>query len=883
MIKIADNTKGTYFWAKTSVQDGEQKRSPVYVHLIDTAIVFLAFLDALPNGLRNKIAALIPWLPEAEALMFLAFIAAAHDIGKISPAFQAKIEAARKLLEAQGFAFGRFLPCKQTHDQVTRVSLSQYLQDRLAFDYESADILAGITAAHHSRLDLPDTVNAVEARWIEAQVETLATVAAALDLDLDSVCKPASVERAIDSRDAGAMLLLTGLISVADWIASNEDAFPFQSEMPVDFTDYVERRMACAAELVERFHCAPPRVNDSACDDRYFQKLFDLSSDSAINQLQRAVSDFAAESPRPGLILVETPTGSGKTEAALLGYLERLRHGARGLYYGLPTQTTGNMMFDRVNGFLGSAFGGQVIESHLLHADAFLSDTYKKLKISWTEPRDHESGLVATDWFCGPKRGLLATHGVGTIDQAMLAAVQCRHFFVRLFGLAGKVVVIDEVHAYDIYMREIILELIRWLAALDCEIILLSATLGTKWRDQLLTAYDSSYAHVDIPYPSVTSMRPGLPPRFIPIESSAFRKEIEVELRRSNQADLSGVLAAAALESVAEGGCAACLCNTVKRAQEIYRLLKQLDPSLYVRLFHAKYTRADRRKHEKLVVEAFGPNGKRPARAIVVATQVIEQSLDLDFDVLITELAPIDLLIQRFGRLQRHRRARLFHPVARAMVFAPPDITSDCFGVWACLYEPIALARSLVALEAHGSSITVPEDVQGLVESVYGERPPLNDASLEGLMSDWEKLAEGETRANVFLARNATIPSPEDVSEAWSAVEEMRALADDAALVGTRLARPSLNVALLEKNNWPDIDSISVGEILDRCIKIDNPQWYKRLRNNDPPESWKEMGPLRYVIPLSLENGYYRDGVDALRYDFEIGLEILKGGDLDDD
>jgi CRISPR-associated endonuclease/helicase Cas3 len=872
------------FWAKTSDQTtGEKKLSPVYVHLIDTGLVVGAFLDQLPVSLRKKLAALFPWLPVAEALKLIAFIASGHDIGKISPAFQAKIESARRILEANGFVFPRFLKPNQTHDEVTHVSFAQYLTDRLDFDYESAETIAGITACHHSRLMDPDSDNLVDEAWEEAQNETLEIVAEALDLNLDSFHKPESVDCALDCHDAGALLLLAGMISTADWIASNEDAFAFQSEAPHDFGAYVPERRARAIEVVARFHLAPPRHDPVALDDAYFQRLFGLRGDAKINQLQSVVSDIAAESPCPGLIIEETPMGSGKTEAALLAYLARLPYDARGLYYGLPTQTTGNMMFERVNTFLASAFGDQAVETHLLHADAFLSDAYKNLKVAWTAPKDHESGLVATDWFCGPKRGLIAAHGVGTIDQAMLAAIKCKHFFVRLFGLAGKVVVLDEVHAYDLYMREIILELIKWLAALDCEVVLLSATLGRKWRDELIAAYDSSYKHIDILYPSVTSVRPGLAPRVVLIAQEPFHKEIEVILRRVKQDDISKSIAESALEAVAEGGCAACICNTVKRVQEVYRLIQELDPGLDLRIFHAKYTRADRRECEKRVVEAFGPKGQRPRRSIVVASQVIEQSLDLDFDVLLTELAPIDLLLQRFGRLQRHRRERPFHPTARAIVFAPPELSRDCFGASAYVYEPIALCRSLSALEAHGARIVVPDDVQALVEAVYGDRAVSDDDSAEKLMQSWEKDAEGKGQADKFFARNATIPSPGLVAETWSAIEGMQRLGDDTMLVGTRLARPSLTVALLNEKQTGPIASEDVRSILDRCIKIDNPAWFSKLKEIAIPEAWKEKGPLRYVVPLHLEDGIYRDGDDALRYDCEMGLEILKGGRLDED
>jgi CRISPR-associated endonuclease/helicase Cas3 len=282
--------------------------------------------------------------------------------------------------------------------------------------------------------------------------------------------------------------------------------------------------------------------------------------------------------------------------------------------------------------------------------------------------------VEAQSWFAAKKRPLLAPFGVGTIDQSLLSVLQTKHWFVRLFGLSGKVVIFDEVHAYDAYMSTILERVLHWLAEVDCTVILLSATLPEAKRKAFAKAYsgrdDGEYKR----YPRITLARPRHYPN-AETDSSPVCAEIAMEEPRAvglrfAMTDLP-TLTATLSEQLTHGGCAAVISNTVNRSIEVYEHLRDNLKDTECSLFHARTLQMWRREREEEVLRKFGKrdpqekdsdgyfiNPDRPPRAVLVATQVIEQSLDLDFDLMISEIAPIDLLLQRSGRLHRHPRQR---------------------------------------------------------------------------------------------------------------------------------------------------------------------------------------------------------------------------------
>ena len=343
-------------------------------------------------------------------------------------------------------------------------------------------------------------------------------------------------------------------------------------------------------------------------------------------------------------------------------------------------------MFGRVRDFLQDRYKDGLVQLQLLHGHASLSSEFEVLRknhnrifaprYSGVEEDDHLE-VVASEWFTYRKRGLLSPFGVGTIDQALLAVLQTKHVFVRLFGLAHKTVIIDEVHAYDAYMTTLLERLLEWLAALGSPVVLLSATLPRSRRNGLLAAYlrglgdQSEEIRSDASYPRISwvSGNSGPSARTVRV-SPRGTKEVSMEWTGGSVPAHDGSsfpLGERLREALAQGGCAAVICNTVRRAQEIYRALKPYFPGTAedgkpeLDLLHAQYLFQDRDKREKRSLARFGSRVRTrsgPNKAVLVATQVIEQSLDLDFDLMVSDMAPVDLLLQRAGRLHRHERRR---------------------------------------------------------------------------------------------------------------------------------------------------------------------------------------------------------------------------------
>jgi len=286
-----------------------------------------------------------------------------------------------------------------------------------------------------------------------------------------------------------AALWLAGLVSVADWIGSNDSFFSYEGRLPPGpayWQDAQGRARRALRELgwQETFTLLADEHEDTAA-------LLSRMTGKALvpRPLQTAVDEVLHDLTEPPLVLIEAPMGEGKTEAAFLAFLRlQRRFGLRGFYVGLPTQATGNAMFERAVRFLKSFADRHDVQLdiQLAHAGAELVDSYQALRGVYGEPGEH---VAAASWFAKPKRALLSAFGVGTVDQALYAVLHVKHHFVRLWGLANRVVILDEVHAYDVYTGGLIAHLLRWLKRMGCAVILLSATLPRAKRQELLAAW----------------------------------------------------------------------------------------------------------------------------------------------------------------------------------------------------------------------------------------------------------------------------------------------------------------------------------------------------------------------------------------------------------
>ena len=476
-----DESELLEIWGKTARD--EDKKRPLLFHMVDTANVARALWETvLGREGREFYCARFGFSHDSAAGRNLAgFWAGLHDVGKAFPVFQERKKTIRRI----------------KHGPVTCVSVSSILVKAFGYPPEFARRLGTVLGGHHgifpSSKDQRDIAQSEMGGpyWAERRL----ALARRLHALVESPSAPT-----IDEFDQAAAMGLAGLVSVADWIASNEEFFPFGYE-GLETEEYAERSRTRAVRALESLHWSdwsPLR------ELRPMEALFPAVKEYGANDLQRTVAELAGRLVAPGLVIVEAPMGEGKTEAAMyLAEAWTTRLGGRGCYVALPTQATSNQMFGRVREFLAAGYKETALNLMLLHGHAALSAEFETLRENAARldafrdiGRDEEtleaSGLpnvLAADWFTHRKRGLLAPFGVGTVDQILLAVLQTRHVFVRLFGLAHKTIIVDEVHAYDAYMVTLLERLLEWLAALRCSVVLLSATLPKERTAALLTAY----------------------------------------------------------------------------------------------------------------------------------------------------------------------------------------------------------------------------------------------------------------------------------------------------------------------------------------------------------------------------------------------------------
>jgi CRISPR-associated endonuclease/helicase Cas3 len=681
-------------------------------------------------------------------------------------------------------------------------------------------------------------------------------------------------------------MLLAGLTSFADWIGSNVDWFPFgtpQDCLDLDAWWSAGRQKADRALTAIGWNTREPL--SSGHQD--FESVFHFAPRS----LQAAVASVVEQIATPSILLVEAPMGEGKTEAAFFAHLELQRHlGHRGLYVALPTKATGNAMFERAMHFLQERQVQRPIDLQLLHGAVLLNDKFQSIRLGQIHDTEEQGQIRAGEWFTHKKRALLSEYGVGTVDQALLSILPVRHNFVRMWGLANRVVVLDEVHAYDAYTGTLLLHLVRWLHALGSSVILLSATLPPAFRRKLADVVGAKPPINDVPYPRLSVFGDGKVTQ-VPFDADPARR-CRVRLQAIGP-DI-GDLHASADRLVAGGGLGIVLVNTVQRAQELYRswptgrrlfhkghcIGKQLEDGTEIFLFHARFPADRRQAREEAVLSMFGKAGTRDGRKILIATQVAEQSLDLDLDWMITDLAPIDLVLQRVGRVWRHPRAKRPLPeplllVAGLDATEPPGFGDPLW--WGYVYREDLLLRSWALLKTR-ENLNLPDEIDPLVQVVYEALDDAVPETLRERLAVAECEAEGKTFASRGQANQEFIGFPDDAS--WNdSARFVKGDEDEPGLhptliAQTRLGEPSVLAIPLfpgeEQRTEPD--HAQAKTLAMRAVSLSRKRVTSRLFANGVPKTWLASPLLRNSFPLILdENGRWVDD-PTVRLDEELGL-----------
>jgi len=872
-------------WAK-SARDGGNGWHPLILHMLDVAASADAILAREPESTRKRMADVLG-LEWENARSWILLVVACHDLGKACPGFQCKWP---DLLVATGLRLPRSPNTRINHAFVSQIALTDLLGE-MKWPEGLAELVADAMGCHHGERASPTALNDLGGDeraigrddWRQARRDLFQAVLGTF--------KPVQTptKKTLTGPD---FMLLAGLTSFADWIGSNEDWFPFGSpEDCEDLAGWFAKRRASADDALHAIGWEPRTPLSSV--PRSFEQVFGF----APRPVQQAVADVLPDLKRSAILLVEAPMGEGKTEAAFFAHLElQRRFGHRGMYVALPTKATGNAMFKRALRFLQGQGANRRLDFQLLHGAKLLNDTFQEVRLSGICDPETGGSIRAGQWFTNKKRALLSEYGVGTVDQALLPILPVRHNFVRLWGLANRVVVLDEIHAYDAYTGTLLVHLLRWLLALGSSVLLLSATLSPSIRRKLAKATGTELPEVEPPYPRLSVFCNG---------EKVGQRHFEADPRRRLTLRLKGILPdlpsiRSSLEAqLSGGGTGLALVNTVQRAQDLYRLFpegevlvrdgqrvgKRLLDGTEVLLFHARFPADRRQKREDQTLDTFGNSDGntdvREGRKILIATQVAEQSLDLDFDVIATDLAPIDLMLQRAGRLWRH--ARKARPVAEPVLLVAGLVGDEPapFGKplwWSKVYREDVLLRTWSLLRAK-EVLTLPDEIDTLVQGVYEEQMDV-PAALEQRLENALIEGEGEAIALSQQANMAILGLPDDAS--WNDPARYILYDEDepgvhrTLMAQTRLGEDSVVAIPLSREDGfcceatPDFDQAKQWFL--GAVSLSRQGVVKKLRAQGVPGGWKESPLLRNCYALALD-GQGRWMEDAtVRVDEDLGV-----------
>ena len=787
--------------AKTE-RDDETLWLPLVVHLQDTAAVMEYLLGH--------------WLPERycdslnlsrEELFRLAIaIALLHDIGKATPFFQRKISEQREILRyrleknglslaVQNVAIDKDPPHAAAGAEILRAEGINECVAAVVGAHHGMPEQGRITFSKESLRSFDwDEKRGQDTPWGNVQKELIAWAVTEI-----------GVENYDDLPECtmAAQMVLTGLVIMADWIASNTSFFPLipEDEIP---RQYDPRRAEIALQKLNLPR--PWEVSDDWKTSWFFMSRFGFRE----NAVQKEAERVASEMETPGMMIIEAPMGHGKTEAALSAaeiMMNRFHLGGAAFF--LPSQATSNAMFTRMTGWAQQQPEASGVAVSLVHGQAEFNEEFRQLEEGSVDVNGGEpESLTVHSFFRGRKTKLLANLVVGTVDQLLMAALRQKHVMLRHLGLTGKVVIIDECHAYDAYMNTYLDCALKWLSAYHVPVILLSATLPGKRREELLRAY--SGGKVPLAFRKTQEY---------PLLSWTDNKQLHKEAV-STEGESRAVLiercseeqAIAELEKAIAHGCAGFIVNTVKRAQELWKVLKNICPNAIILMDHSRYLTPDRLHHEQEILSRVGKASTPEQRkgVLVIGTQVLEQSLDLDFDLLVTDLCPMDLLLQRIGRLHRHSRQRpsgLETP--RCLVLGAHEELEKGS---ASVYGDYLLLRTRALLPER---IRLPEDISPLVQQAYDEElwSPEDSPEYE-LARDKYRISQSQKRegATVYQLR----PPSKRGRSIRGLLDGKENFTDAKARAAVRDGVVALEVLIVQRDEEGEMNLLSKGHFGER-------------------------------------------------------------------
>lgn len=902
-----------YLIAKNDTVEG--KWLPLWVHCTDTFHVMEYLLSHWMVG--GSLHALTKTVDSAIIKRIALFLSIFHDYGKTSITFQAKItEGVDELHKILAKA-----------DLCTPTVNDPELRDAKKMPHGVAgeilllikgcpSSLAAIVGAHHGRpwekgpdiaIEIEDILDddaddiyknfiyglrlwggkARRREWIKAQDDfynwALGETGVLSIQDLPSV------------GDAEAVIL-TGLVIMADWLASNESYFPL-----IAYDQNAPSNMKERTELAKEKIKLPPTWRPA-----FHKDIYALSKDRfgfSPNVIQEKFIEAVIGSVEPGLFILEAPMGIGKTEAALLAAEEFTDERTSGMLFALPTQATANSIFSRIVEWGKGQTEQNALSIRLAHGMADLNEEYLALMDNGKHADclvdDYEDNrLIVHDFFQGSKQALLADFVVSTVDQILLASLKQKHFMLRHLGLCGKVVIIDECHAYDAYMNEYLERTLQWLGAYRTPVIMLSATLPREQRAAFVDAYMGTKNGVNdemwrkaMGYPLLT-WTDGIKVCQQKIAYSGIRRDVIIEtITCSNKiCEQASKIIEIITDSLHEGGCVAVVINTVKRAQLLALEIKRALPDKHSLLLHSRFVSEERIEYEKELLKCAGKKSEKAERDgfIIIGTQVIEQSLDFDVDLMITDLCPMDLLLQRIGRLHRHP----IHDGIRPDILKRPKCYVLEVGDYAeegrkSVYDRLLLMRTKGFLPAN---ISLPDDIPNLVQNVYDFTCELNEEPVGYLKAFEENVREKRKACKDADAFRLLPPGKEKTINRF--IESAALAEEEQATAQVRNGDVTIETIVLFKTKdglsrapWRYKDNFcgSFCPSSDECRAIANqrvrfPAWVtgviSKEKLNMPAEWEKSIWLRKHNLLILDEHGMAEIGNLIIQYDRNLGLSV---------
>lgn len=806
-VKNLINKSVASLWAKKTVVDGDERWLPLFAHLIDTKNTINWLYNHWLSDHQKELLLINGDEERTQNLVkFLGFI---HDIGKATPAFQTKKSYANsqsldediidKLLS------GGFEQIDTVSLQNTKESPHTRAGEAILESYGLDKSIAAIIGGHHGKPEsrMPNKQlrdyaanywqtqlkSDAQERWKNVQKSLITYGLGILEVRSFDDVKPISQEQAV---------LLTGLVIMADWIASSEKLFPL-----IDINDnlttikFNRRYQQAISKWVNNNDIwDPEKVVDV---EKLYQKRWGFSP----RNVQKKMTEAIKKSDDPGIIIIEATPGIGKSEIAMSATEDlAARTGCTGFYMGLPTQATSNAMFSRIEQWL-SKIGNEEnknLSIRLMHGKSQFNRDFTDLpKAENVDPDEINGSVVVNSWFTG-KKSILDEFTVGTIDNLLLMALKQKHLFLKHLGLSSKVVVIDEVHAYDTYMTSYLDKALEWLGAYHIPVVVLSATLPKSRRNEFLKAYSLGKFNTkkfdaedgwqqNQAYP-LLSMLDGK--KLVQIDDFEKQNSKKITIRRISDDGQNAVNLA--VSKIKDGGIAGIIVNTVKRAQQLAQLVPADIP---VKVLHSAFLAPDRSRLENELQQVIGKHADRPQKLIVIGTQVLEQSLDIDFDVLFTDIAPMDLIFQRIGRMHRHvinRPATLKNPELYVM---GATTYGSYGGANESIYDKYILMKTDHYLRDY---VTVPDDISPLVQAVYDASADYEDDQLSEAYEDFQQnYLISKKKSETFQIDK---PRPKMTIHGWLDREQLGLDRDEIkAQAAVRDIKETIEVILLQQKN----------------------------------------------------------------------------------